>query len=146
MKKPRPKSRASEDIAEPNQDGAPDSQIIRADFGIPQLSGPFPSPALLREFDQLVTGGAERIFRQFEVEASHRRALESSRMRSEASDRRTAQYVAVGFACAVLLLSALALYLGAHSTASVIGGGAVLLVIASFLGTKLLDRAEEEPD
>ena len=146
MKKPRPKARPIEEGAEAKTDSQPGSQVIRAEFGAQQWSGPFPPPALLRDFDQLVTGGAERIFRQFEVEASHRRALESSRARSEANDRRISQYVAIGFAFSVLLLSALALFLGAHSTAAVIGGGAVLLVIASFLGTKLLDRAEDDQE
>ena len=144
MKKSRSGATPAEDRVEGAEDSEADAQVIRGEFRSQSSSGPFPSPAVLREFDQIVTGGAERIFRQFEVEASHRRVLEANRARSDAHDKKISQYVAIGFAVGLLLISAYALFLGAHFAASAIGGGAVLMVIASFLGTKFLDKADQE--
>ncbi|MBX9844174.1 MAG: DUF2335 domain-containing protein [Xanthobacteraceae bacterium] len=50
-------------------------------------SGPLPHPATLQAFDEVVRGGAERIFRQFEIEAEHRRNLESYRASPDISQR-----------------------------------------------------------
>lgn len=146
MKKSRPKASPIDESPEVAAEAPPEPQVIQGEFRPQQWSGPFPPPALLREFDQIVTGGAERLFRQFEVEASHRRVLESTRARAEARERRIAQYVAIGFAFGVLLVSGLALAVGAYLPASVIGGGAVLMVVASYIGTKLIDRAEAEQE
>ena len=39
-------------------------------------SGPVPHPAILKRFEELLPGSAERLFREFEVQAEHRRSLE----------------------------------------------------------------------
>lgn len=40
-------------------------------------SGPLPPPQVLREFEQILPGAAERIFIQFEAQAEHRRRSET---------------------------------------------------------------------
>ncbi|MEO7029824.1 MAG: DUF2335 domain-containing protein [Acidobacteriaceae bacterium] len=40
-------------------------------------SGPLPPPQVLREFEQILPGVAERIFIQFEAQAEHRRRSET---------------------------------------------------------------------
>ena len=42
-----------------------------------ERSGPLPHPAELREFNDIVDNGAERIFLQWEGQADHRRKLET---------------------------------------------------------------------
>ena len=39
-------------------------------------TGPLPRPDILARYDEIVEGGAERIFVQFEEQARHRRGLE----------------------------------------------------------------------
>ena len=45
-------------------------------------AGPLPHPSILEQYDQVVPGGAERIFRQFELQAAHRQKIESAVVRS----------------------------------------------------------------
>jgi uncharacterized membrane protein len=40
-------------------------------------SGPLPPPEVLRKFEEVLPGSAERIFSQFELQSAHRRAQES---------------------------------------------------------------------
>jgi len=40
-------------------------------------SGPLPPPEVLRKFEEILPGSAERIFNQFEEQSSHRRGLEA---------------------------------------------------------------------
>ena len=45
-------------------------------------AGPLPHPAILAEYERVVPGGAERIFRQFEAQAAHRQQMEATVIRS----------------------------------------------------------------
>ena len=56
--------------------------------------GPLPPPAILRDFDLIVTDGAVRIPKQFELEYTHRREQERRQMRIMASDVRIGQVLA----------------------------------------------------
>jgi uncharacterized membrane protein len=47
-------------------------------------SGPLPPPMVLREFEDILPGSAERIFKQFEVQAEHRRRSETTVIASNA--------------------------------------------------------------
>ncbi|MFD1333893.1 DUF2335 domain-containing protein [Methylopila musalis] len=96
-------------------------------------SGPLPPAEELRSYDGLVQGGAERIFRQFEAEAEHRRGLDSFALAEDAAERRRAQWAAGLFAFGALGVGAFALHLGAHSVAAVVLGATLVGVIGAFL-------------
>ncbi|HET9299844.1 MAG TPA: DUF2335 domain-containing protein, partial [Candidatus Polarisedimenticolaceae bacterium] len=43
-------------------------------------SGPIPSPAMLRAYEEVIANGAERVFRMAEEQGRHRRRQESFRL------------------------------------------------------------------
>lgn len=45
-------------------------------------SGPLPPPEVLRRFEEILPGSAERIFSQFEAQSAHRRSLEAKAVAS----------------------------------------------------------------
>lgn len=51
-------------------------------------SGPLPPPDILRQFEEIVPGSAERIFAQFEAQSAHRRSMESTVISSGAFSQR----------------------------------------------------------
>lgn len=51
-------------------------------------AGPLPHPDILRQFEEIVPGAAERIFTQFEEQSAHRRAMEAQVIRSNAFSQR----------------------------------------------------------
>ncbi len=41
-------------------------------------SGPLPPPEILKRFDEILPGSAQKIFNQFEMQAAHRRQMEAA--------------------------------------------------------------------
>lgn len=65
----------------------------------------FPPPDFVRGYGEAVEDGSERFFRQFELEAEHRRALEKSRSNVQPipleyirKERGRSQYIADAYA------------------------------------------------
>ena len=104
--------------------------------------GPLPPPSALREFDLVVNDGAERLFREFEAEAEHRRSLERQVVEAEAGQKAAAQWLAGSSSFAALAVSVYALTIDAHTAAAIIGGGSIGMVVAAFLGRKLQGRRD----
>jgi uncharacterized membrane protein len=98
--------------------------------------GPLPPPAALREFDELVAGGAERIFSQFEKEAEHRRDCEQKQISFAVRDAYIGQLLAGLYAVCAFGVSAFAIYKEAYWAASIIGGTTIVGGIVAFLRQK----------
>ena len=96
-------------------------------------SGPLPPPQTLAAFDEIVPGGASRIFDQFEKEADHRRELETKQAQFVVRDTLIGQILAGTFAVSGLLVAAFAIYMGAQWAATVIGGGVLVPIVYAFL-------------
>ncbi len=55
---------------------------------ISSYSGPLPHPDILRSFEEVIPGAAQRIFTQFEEQAAHRRLMEAKVISSGAFSQR----------------------------------------------------------
>lgn len=60
----------------PRPQGSQQRQVVEIQER--HFSGPLPTPALLKEFDDVVPGCAERIIRMAEEQAKHRQLLEKT--------------------------------------------------------------------
>jgi uncharacterized membrane protein len=100
--------------------------------------GPLPPRAVLREFDELVPNGAERIFSQFEAEAAHRRDCEDKQVRFSIRDAHIGQFLAGLYAVLAFSVAAYAIHRDAYWVASIIGGTTIVGGIIAFL--RLRDR------
>ena len=101
-------------------------------FTLTGHAGPLPSPAVLREYEQICPGYAERLLAETERNGQHRRDLdrdELAAMRQVANDRAT--HGRRGQLCAT------AVGLGAMTAATLLGvfGGAGGQVVAGIIGT-----------
>lgn len=103
-------------------------------------SGPIPPPSILREFDSLIPGTAERIIRSFEQEQAHRQRVEldvaSANIRiaeGTLNERRRGQTMAAGMGCLLLAATVLLSLLGHETVAGILGGTALVAVIGLFL-------------
>jgi uncharacterized membrane protein len=67
-------------------------------------SGPLPDPEILRRYDEVHSGLAERIVRLAETEADHRRGLENKIVTAQATDIRDGRIEArIGQACGLAI-------------------------------------------
>jgi uncharacterized membrane protein len=101
-----------------------------------QWSGPLPSPETIERYDQLVENGAERIFRQFELEAEERRASLRRGQDYAFRDQTNARICALAFGLAALGVAALAIYWEQPVAAATIGGVSLAMAIGYIMRIK----------
>jgi len=92
-----------------------------------------PPPAVLEAYNSLVQDGAERVFRQFETEAEHRRTQEREGLREAMREGRAAQFLAGLFAFSALGITVYAISVGAFTVAAIVGGATLVGVVGAFL-------------
>lgn len=71
-----------------------DSEVLEAAIIAAQFSGPLPPPEILRAYDDVVEGGAGRIFDQWERETKHRQSLETKALNAYVAGITRAQWMA----------------------------------------------------
>lgn len=57
------------------------------------FQGPIPPPSLLKEYDDVVQNGAERIFAGYESQRNHRQALERHAIHEQLSQSKRGKYL-----------------------------------------------------
>ena len=77
---------ARSEAVEPGQTGRINAVSHSVEFST--YSGPLPPPEILRQFEEVIPGSAERIFTQFEAQSAHRRSMESTVISSGAFSQR----------------------------------------------------------
>jgi uncharacterized membrane protein len=96
-------------------------------------AGPLPPPSVVEQFDHLVENGAERIFRQWELETDHRRKYEALALRGSLWLDGIGRVTAFIFAMAALLVTGWAANIGEPWVAAVLGGGTIAAVVAALV-------------
>ena len=92
--------------------------------------GPLPHPKAVQQFDEIISGGAERIFKMAEIEQSHRHAMEraiaenaalvaksnehAQLLESAAINRGT--YTGAALSTVAIISAVVSVYLNAHPT------------------------------
>ena len=110
-----------------------------------EFRGPLPRPEDLEHYDQIVPGGAERLFAMAEREAKHRQDIERTALSSVAHEGRLGQILGI---VAVVFLSATAVacaYLGHGAAAATIGGGTIVGVVTVFVTGKYFASKDVRP-
>jgi uncharacterized membrane protein len=73
------------------------AEIIQAAIAISRFSGPLPPPEALAQYEQILTGSANRIIRMAEQQATHRQGIEAISIGSNATVQKW------GLACAFVI-------------------------------------------
>ena len=129
-------------------------QIISAQFAASQhISGPIPSPEMLRQYEQLKPGMIDWIVKMADDEAVHRRSTEAQAIEIQGRDQKAYRRSELlgqifGFAIGVTALVC-ATIMGVHGaqwSASIVGGGGVTGLVTAFIvgrNTYLKQRDQE---
>jgi uncharacterized membrane protein len=108
-------------------------------------SAPIPPPEIVRGYNDVIENGAERLFRQFELEAEHRRALQRRGQTHNLIIALSGRGAALVFSLASLGVAALALYYNHPWVAGAFGSGTIALVVAAFTGVPNIIRQRMQP-
>jgi|SRR3989344_2846902 len=108
------------------------------------FSGPLPPPEVLRRFDEVVPGAAERIIRMAEGQFAHRVDLEKRVIKSDIARSRWGQIFAFVIALVGLAVAAIVSIYGSQWAGSIIGGGTLVSLAGVFLyGSKGRSKERE---
>jgi uncharacterized membrane protein len=97
--------------------------------------GPIPPPSTIREYNEIIENGAERIFAQFEKETEHRHKLESRQQLLPFIDQLVARATALVFALACLGAGIFSVIHGAYWVAAFFGAAMITHGVNAFLRT-----------
>ncbi len=105
-------------------------------------SGPLPHPEILRQYNEIIPGSAERIFSQFESQSAHRRTLEMKVISSNAFSQRFGSISA-------LLIGLVSISGGlflVHEGKSLEGLGAVITPVAGLVAAYIYKRRSQDDE
>jgi uncharacterized membrane protein len=108
------------------------------------FQGPLPPPEVLRQYDQLLPGAAERIISMWENQARHRQQLEKDVIASDIKDSKLG--LTLGFIVAVVAVTAgmICILMGHTIGGSIVGGSAVPALVGVFVYGSRQRRNERE--
>ena len=124
---------------------APNGIVSQSHIQVQSFTGPLPHPDILKKFDEIVPGAAERIIKMAEEQSEHRRGLEKSVISSDISRSKWGQilgfFIAIGGLTASTLI---AIYANAY-IGGIIGFSALASLVGVFMyGSKT--RSEERKE
>lgn len=111
------------------------------------FSGPLPPPDVLRQFDEVVPGAAERIIKMAEEQSAHRKELERKVINSDISRSKWGQVLGFIIAIAGLVVSAVVAIYGNAFAGGIIGVGTLASLVSVFMygsRTRSRERGEKE--
>ena len=120
-------------------------QLIRAEY-----SGPLPHPSILKSYDDIQLGFADRIIKMAENEASHRQKMENSvleadveSMKKEFAERRIGQACGLIIGLAALGAGAYTAVNGHPITGGFMGTGGVVALVSAFIYGRVSESRQE---
>lgn len=132
-----------------------DKQKIMEMVHASHYSGPIPPPELLRQFDEIIPNGADRIFKMTEEQSAHRREIEKSVV--DANNRDSLLGILFGGVIGItgVLSGAYLISLGHPVAGTIFSGGTLVSLVGVYIrGTKndyqdlenKRDNSDEEKD
>lgn len=98
------------------------------------FSGPIPHPIHLREYDQILPGGADRLMAMAETNLKHGMDMERKALEAQIADGKRGMWIGAAlFALLIVLAAAIHLITGSEAVPGVFLGAAVLGGIALFV-------------
>ena len=108
------------------------------------FSGPLPHPDVLRQFNEVVPGAAERIIKMAEEQSAHRKELEKKVIDSDISRSKWGQILGFIIAITGLGVSAMVSVYGNALAGGIIGVGTLVSLVGVFMyGSKTRSKERE---
>ncbi len=101
------------------------------------FSGPIPRPDILRHYNEIVPGAAERILKMAEEDARHQRDIEMAALDAAKTESARGQHYGFLIGLSALITTGIALYLGYDKVAMVLGGTTVVGLVTVFVTGRL---------
>ena len=128
----RPKKRPNKTV-QPKQNTVVAESQVTVQHQQQIHSGPIPSPDVMRQYDLLLPGAAERILQMAEREAQHQHDIVKNSLDAQRREIRRGQILGFLIGISSLSSSVVALYLNHPTTAGILGGTTVVGLVTVFV-------------
>ena len=108
------------------------------------FSGPLPPPEVLKRFDEVVPGSAERIIKMAEGQFAHRTELEKKVINSDIARSRLGQILGFTIAIVGLVCSVVISMYGNQIAGAVLGVGTLASLVSVFMYGSRVRKEERE--
>lgn len=123
------------------------SVVVQREQQVEAFSGPLPHPEILRQFEMVSPGAAERIIKMAEEQSKHRRELEKTVIVSDVARSKWGQILGFVIAMSGLAFSATIAIYGSAIAGTIIGAGTLASLVGVFMyGTNSRKQEREEKD
>lgn len=118
--------------------------VVLVQNSVQTFSGPLPHPDILRQFDAVVPGSAERIIKMAEEQSFHRKELERKVIDSDIARSKWGQILGFVIAVSGLVVSAVVAIFGSALAGGIIGVGTLASLVGVFMyGSKTRSKERE---
>jgi uncharacterized membrane protein len=112
---------------------------------VQSFSGPLPPPEVLKRFDDIVPGAAERIIKMAEAQSEHRKDLEKKVIESDISRSKWGQILGFIISIVGLISATIVSIYGNQIAGGLIGIGTLASLVGVFMyGSKVRAKEREE--
>jgi len=119
-------------------------RVVATSHTAMSYSGPLPTAAQLRQYEEILPGLADRIVAMAERNAAHRQSLEATVVKGNTNAQRRGQWFAFVLAFGIVCVGAWLVYVGRTSVGLWLIMADVLALAAVFLGGRWLAKKERE--
>ena len=109
-----------------------------------EFSGPLPPPGVLKAYDEIVPGAAERIITMAESQAKHRREMEKQLLQSDITLAKRGQWIAGILSFLIIFLIGFSIFKGDQVTAGILSGTTLLGVASLFIKRKFFQPESKD--
>lgn len=107
--------------------------VVVQQHSMQSFSGPLPHPDVLRKFEEVVPGAAERIIKMAEEQSAHRKDLEQKVISSDIARSKWGQILGFVIAISGLIVSAVISIYGNAIAGGIIGVGTLASLVGVFM-------------
>ena len=118
--------------------------VMLVQHSVESFSGPLPHPDILRKFNEIVPGSADRIIKMAEEQSSHRKDLERKVIDSNISRSKWGQILGFIIAIAGLAVSCIVAIYGNAIAGGIIGVGTLASLVSVFMYGSRTREGEKE--
>ena len=132
---------------QPPRNNSNDNGVVVHQQSVQSFSGPLPPPSVLKQYDDIVPGAAERIIKMAEEQFVHRTTIEKEVIISDIKRSKLGQRFGFIIAIVGLLVALFVTLKGYEVAGSIIGGATIVSLVSVFVyGTKSRRKEREEKE
>jgi uncharacterized membrane protein len=128
----------------PQPEQSPKGMVTRSLQLEEKFSGPIPPPNLLKKYDEIVPGAAERILSMAERQSEHRIYLEKFVVKSDSKRADSGLVAGLVVALTALIIAGILIYTGHDVAGTIVGSLDLVALVGVFVYGSLNRRAERE--